>query len=91
MASVEKNGHYGYINIAGEVAIPLEFSNAHPFSEGLAPAANAKGLWGYIDSKGNWVINPMYDYTDSFASGEARVMTDGKVFYIDKKNNKLHE
>ncbi len=33
----------------------------------------------------------MYDYTDSFVSGEARVMTDGKVFYIDKKNNKLHE
>jgi hypothetical protein len=83
--------HYGYINIAGEVVIPFEFSNAHPFSEGLALAANAKGLWGYIDMKGNSIINPTYDYIDSFVSGEARVMADGKMFYIDKKNNKLHE
>jgi WG containing repeat len=91
LAAVTRNNHYGFINTTGEVAIPLEFSNAHPFSEGLAPAANAKNQWGYIDTKGNWVITPMYDYTDSFIHGEARVMKDGKVFYIDKKNNKLHE
>ena len=91
MASVAKNGHYGYINTAGEVVIPLEFSNANPFSEGLAPVANAKGLWGYIDSKGTWIISPEYDYTDSFVNGEARVTKDGKLFYIDKMNNKLHD
>jgi hypothetical protein len=91
LAAVARNNHYGFINTAGEVVIPLEFSNAHPFSEGLAPAANAKSQWGYIDTKGNWVIAPMYDYTDSFTNGEARVMKDSKVFYIDKKNNKLHE
>ena len=91
LASVSKNSHYGFINTSGEVVIPLEFSNAHPFSEGLAPAENAKGLWGYIDTKGTWVINPMYDFTDLFSNGEARVMKDGKVFYIDKKNNTLHE
>jgi hypothetical protein len=91
LASVAKMGHFGYINTAGKVVIPLEFSNAHPFSEGLAPAANAKGLWGYIDPNGSWVIDPVYDYTDSFVDGEARVMKEGKLFYIDKKNNKLHD
>jgi len=91
LAAVARDNHYGVINTAGEVVIPLEFSNAHPFSEGLAPAANAKSRWGYIDTKGNWVITPMYDYIDSFTNGEARVMKDSKVFYIDKKNNKLHE
>ncbi len=91
LASVSTNSHYGYINTSGEVVIPFKFSNAHPFSEGLAPAENEKGLWGYIDIKGDWVINPTYDFADLFTNGEARVMTGGKVFYIDKKNNTLHE
>ncbi|KAA9037185.1 WG repeat-containing protein [Ginsengibacter hankyongi] len=91
MAAVAQNGKYGYINTSGKVVIPFEFSNAHPFSEGLAPAANMKGLWGYIDNAGTWIINPMYDYTDSFINGEARVMKDSKVFYVDKKNTMLHE
>lgn len=91
LAAVARNNHYGFINTAGEVVIPFEFSNAHTFSEGLAPAANAKGFWGYIDSKGNWAITPIYDYTDSFTNGEARVIKDSKVFYIDKKNKTLHE
>jgi len=91
LAAVARNNRYGFINIAGEVVIPFEFSNAHTFSEGLAPAANTKGFWGYIDLKGNWAINPMYDFTDCFTNGEARVMKDNKVFYIDKKNKALHE
>ena len=91
LAAASKNNHYGFINTKGEVAIPFEFSNAHGFSEGLAPAANVKGYWGYIDTKGIWVIKPMYDFTDSFINGEARVIKDSKVFYIDKKNKVLHE
>jgi WG containing repeat len=91
MAAVARNGVYGFINTKGEVAIGFEFRNAHPFSEGLAPAENSKGLWGYINTNGDWVITPMYDYTDLFTNGEARVMKDSDVFYIDKKNNKVHE
>jgi len=91
LAAVSKNNHYGFINTAGEVAIPFEFFNAHNFSEGLAPVANAKGFWGYIDHRGNWAITASYDFTDNFTNGEARVMKNSKVFYIDKKNNALHE
>lgn len=91
LAAVSKNSTYGFINTKGEVVIPFEFSSTRNFAEGLAPAANAKNDWGYIDLKGNWVIKPVYDFADSFESGEARVMKDGKVFYINAANKKLHE
>ncbi len=86
LAPVAKNNMYGFINTKGETAIPFEFSNARPFTEGLAPAANAKGYWGYVDAKGSWVVKPAYDFCDNFDNGKARVMKDGKVFYINKEN-----
>jgi hypothetical protein len=91
MAPVAKNGLYGFINTKGELIIPCTFSNAHGFSEGLAPAANSKGYWGYVDKKGNWFISAVYDYSDSFVGGEARVIKNSKVFYIDRNNKVLHE
>lgn len=91
IAAVSKNNLYGFINTGGEVVIPFQFSNARSFAENLAPAANPKGYWGYINEKGIWVINPMYDFTDSFENGEARVIKGQKVFYIDKSNKVLHE
>lgn len=91
LAVVLQGKLYGYINVKGEMAIPLQFSNARNFTEGLAPAANKKGYWGYIDRSGNWVIQPVYDFTDNFENGEARVMKGEKMFYIDKNNTTLHE
>jgi hypothetical protein len=91
LAAAAKNNLYGYINTAGEVVIPFNFSNARNFSEGMAPASNAKGFWGFIDLKGNWVIKPVYDFADSFENSEARVMKGQKIVYIDKENKVLHE
>ncbi len=91
LAVVSKGGLYGYINRKGELVIPCQFATAKNFSEGLAPAANAKGQWGFIDQAGNWVIKPQYDFTDYFVNNEARVMKGGKLFYIDKDNKVTHE
>lgn len=91
LAAVSKDNLYGFINIKGEEVIPLQFSGARNFSEGLAPAANNKGYWGYINRQGGWAIKPVYDFTDSFENGEARVMKGQKMFYIDKDNKVLHE
>jgi len=66
MAAVFKDGLYIFINTTGTIIISLTFSNARSFTEGLAPAANAKGFCGYIDHKGSWVIKPTYDFTDNF-------------------------
>jgi WG containing repeat len=91
MAAVSKNNLYGYINKSGDVIIQFEFSNARDFTEGLAPASNVKGYWGFIDTKGTWAIKPIYDFTDSFDGGKARVIKGGSVFYIDKQNKTVPE
>lgn len=91
LAAVGKNNLYGYINTSGQVVIPFQFSNARSFTEGLAPAANAKGYWGFIDTKGEWVVKPTYDFTGEFENGEARVIKGDKVFYIDRQNKVIHQ
>ncbi len=37
--------------------MPVEIGE---YSEGYAPARNEEGLWGYVDSDGEWVIAPQY-------------------------------
>jgi WG containing repeat len=91
LAAASKNSLYGFINTTGEAVIPFVFSNARNFAEGMAPASNAKGFWGFIDLKGNWVIKPVYDFADCFENSEARVMKGQKIVYIDKDNKILHE
>ncbi len=91
LAPVAQDNKYGFINTAGKLVIPMQFSNARGFSEGLAPVANAKGYWGFIDVKGEWAIKPAYDFTGNFENGEARVMKDNKMMYIDRQNRVVHQ
>ncbi|HBE18021.1 MAG TPA: hypothetical protein DEG17_24915 [Cyanobacteria bacterium UBA11149] len=71
------------------------FSEAWPFSEGLAVVAvfeNNKSSYGYIDSQGNIAIPPKFDEPSSFRGGLAEVrIRDSKNIdrytnwgYIDK-------
>jgi hypothetical protein len=41
------------------------------------------GKWGYIDTTGRLVVQPLYDRADSFSEGLAAVAVDGKWGYID--------
>lgn len=72
LAVVQTKDGMGYINKAGEVAIPLQFDGAAPFSEGLA-AACKDGLWGYIDTEGEVVVDFLYQYAHPFSEGVAAV------------------
>lgn len=91
MAAVMKGKHYGYIDKKGKTIIDYQFSNARAFAEGVAPVSNEKGLWGYINTKGEFVIMPEYTFADSFDNHEARVIKGSESYYIDKLNKKLHE
>jgi WG repeat protein len=47
----------GYIDKTGMVVIPLQFSSARGFREGLAAVRTEKdGKWGFIDRTGTVVI-----------------------------------
>src|SRR3954447_13271666 len=59
---VEKDNLFGFIDRTGKVVIPLQFDNALPFSDGLAPVWIGGGTqWGYIDRTGKKVIQPQFE------------------------------
>ena len=50
LAKVEKDGKFGFIDIKGNLTIPLSYTDVQSFSDGLAVVvAEASGLLGYID------------------------------------------
>ncbi len=78
---------FGYMNKAGEFAIPPRFSLASRFSEGLAAVALGKGpdlKFGYIDPTGNVVVNFQFSAAERFSEGLAAVELSGKYGYIDR-------
>lgn len=56
------NGKRGYYNMfTGEVAVPAQYRRAWVFSEGLA-AVQINGMIGFVDHKGNVIIDYNYPY-----------------------------
>lgn len=64
--------------------LSLELQQINDFSEGLA-SAKKDGKWGFIDKKGNVVIDFIYEYAGNFLEGLASVKKDGKAGYINAK------
>lgn len=56
------------------------------FFEGLMAVCKDE-KWGYINTKGEWVIEPRYERADYFVGGIAQVEVDGKAGYVDKNGN----
>ncbi len=63
--------------------IPLE---GYRFSEERLVVKDTKtGLYGYIDTNGNLVIEAKFDEADNFFRGVAKVKLNGETCYIDKE------
>ncbi len=43
--------------------------------------------WGYINKKGEYIINPQFDDAEYFSDGLAKVVVKGQIGYIDKEGN----
>ena len=77
--------------VIGIDAMPISsqiYTDIQSFSEGLA-AAEKDGLWGYIDSTGNTVIEFEYSRAGSFYSGIAAAEKNGTAGYIDKSGKEV--
>ena len=83
-----------------------EIRMAHNFKEGLALVYTNNGKYGYVDTRGEMVIKPVYDYAVDFSEGLAVVgVADGEgrlayqvinkqgnvQFYITLQNCRIHE
>jgi hypothetical protein len=88
------NKLYGFCDKEGNVVIPITYSNASPFKDGLA-AVKKDRKWGYIDKTGAIKIPFKFDMASDFDSGVAKVCignwsnrTD-KYGYIDKTGKEV--
>jgi hypothetical protein len=81
---VTLDGKQGYIDVEGNLTIPLRFDQAHPFSGGVA-AVSIEGLWGLIDTEGSFVIEPQFAHIGFFKDGlaPARKKFGDRTGYID--------
>jgi hypothetical protein len=86
LLEVESDGKWGFIDIHGEVVIPIQFHRANGFAETLAAVefSDEKNQWGFIDRGGNMVIPPQFQDAQYFGEGLAPVEVEFKYGYIDK-------
>ena len=78
-------GLWGYINAAGKEVIPVQYTDTHEFSEGLAPVEQ-NGKWGYIDKTGKTLIPFQYEGAYIFGEGLASVSLANDIWgAINKK------
>ena len=76
----------GFISTDGKVVIPAKFTSVGFFFDELAWAKTADKKLGYINKKGEWVIEPQFLAAKNFGlvSGLARVKTANGWTYVDK-------
>lgn len=87
-AAVFADGYWGFVDLDGELVVPMQFYAIKSFKEGLAAVRN-ENYWGYIDISGEYFIRAQYDQVEDFASGTAIVTRNEKVGLIDKKGRYL--
>jgi len=88
---IDKDGNLivGFVDKLGAVKIIPQFFSATLFSEGQSSVMNKERKWGFIDSKGQIVINYQFNSAGSFKDGLC-IVSDGKNYgYIDKTGKYL--
>ena len=53
-------------------------------AQNLMPQPNKKGLWGYVNDKGKYIIKPIYQAAEPFSSNLACVRINGNYGYINQ-------
>lgn len=82
LARVVINGHTGFIDRAGRLAVQPEYDFVdwprRNFSDGMA-AVSKHGKWGYVDNTGKEVIKPEFDESSDFTDGFAVVNVGARI------------
>jgi hypothetical protein len=82
-----KDNKVGFIDFKGNQIIPNKFAGGHCFVFGYAPVS-VGDKWGIIDRKGNFIIEPAYDYAGGFGpEGLAGLLKDDQIGFVDTIGN----
>ena len=57
----------------------------------LTKQQNEDGKFGFVDTDGNWAIEPKFDDAEKFINGLAKVKVDGKYGFIKPDGSYLYE
>lgn len=74
--TVCKSNKYAIIDTAGNFLTDYIFDDVSYFSDGLLGVAISKNgnlKWGFVNEKGEYVVQPTWDYVDRFSNGMASV------------------
>ena len=88
LALVERDGLLGYVDLDGQIVIPLRFKQAYHFSQGLAPVL-FNGHWGYINTHGDIYMPFIFDIASPFQWERAEVYFQGRRHKIDLEGHCL--
>ncbi|HSC52118.1 MAG TPA: WG repeat-containing protein [Phnomibacter sp.] len=72
VAKVKKDGKIGYVDIKGNIVIPLQFDEGMTFNEGYVAVRKGQN-WAYIDSVGKFITEFVYEDAMGFSEGLAPV------------------
>lgn len=88
-AVVTVDGQQGLLKTDGTYGIaPGKWKFPEPVNQGLLVFRDEKGLYGFLDTAGNVVIEPQFTQAKSFREdGYAPVQSDGKWGVVDKTGN----
>lgn len=82
LAIQQKKGKFAFINREGRRPFKLKFRYAENFSEGLAVVQPLQSVRrGYIDTRGEFVIPPIFDDARAFSEQLAAVKVDPDEFF----------
>ena len=90
---VKEDGDVGrFVDMNGNYVVDKEFIRGErKFSEGFCPVKDCETeLWGYIDSEGNYLVEPKYKTAEVFSDGMAIVENEaGLKGYIDATGKEI--
>lgn len=73
-ARIQQGGLKGFIDQEGSVVFEAQFRKASPMGkDGHATVQIESGLWGYINSDGTWLLEPVFLEATDFHDGVALV------------------
>ena len=78
-------GKYGYIDLQGEVVVPMMYDAAFGVGDGLFTVGQNTGdqiRYGMVDAENNVVVPLEYDDISIFCNGVAYAIKDGTVVIL---------
>lgn len=84
LSLVGKDSKIGYVDVGGNIIIPLQYDEGLTFSEGFT-AVRLGAAWTYFDSTGKKMSDEQFSDAQSFHNGMAAVMKNKRYGYIDTK------